>query len=215
MCCVACRHLLHASELEYLDLLVHNTQLFSIKTAFAADNTTTLPSSSAPSPLLDLLGLPPLLISVSLRLPTTSQLILTVVTSEGHHGTNTRTTICLSCLLNLLTWTVAQVQAFTVDLQGEACSSWLSRLLQAPVRSAKDPQHMGLGQLFPSVSCNTLFLPATSRQHLNNLAGASAAHGRTASRKRRSVFHLTCTRPAVDIPSLQGLAWRYGRQTRR
>jgi hypothetical protein len=37
-------------------------------------------------------------------------------------------TFC-ACLLWL--W-LLQVQAFTVNLKGEACSSWLSRLLQVP-----------------------------------------------------------------------------------
>lgn len=48
-------------------------------------------------------------------------------------------------------------------------------LPQAPVRSGKDPdQHMGLGSLFPSVACNTLFLPATSLTQLNNLHGENS-----------------------------------------
>jgi hypothetical protein len=33
---------------------------------------------------------------------------------------------------------------------------------------------MGLGSLFPSVACNTLFLPATSLTQLNNLHGENS-----------------------------------------
>ena len=85
------------------------------------------------------------------------------------------------------------VQAFTMNLKGEDCSQWLARLLAAPVRSSMAPsataadegagevgegwdeamraQQMGLGTLFPSVGCKTLFLPVTSREEQHNLAG--------------------------------------------
>lgn len=81
------------------------------------------------------------------------------------------------------------VQAFTMNLNAESCSAWLARLIAAPVRSSMvaascalseegggraeemRKQQMGLGTLFPSVGCQTLFLPATSREQLHNLAG--------------------------------------------
>jgi hypothetical protein len=59
-----------------------------------------------------------------------------------------------------------------MSLKDESCTSWLDRLLRAPVRSLREEQHMGLGGLFSSISCHTLFLPATSRQQLTNLAGS-------------------------------------------
>lgn len=138
---------------------VHNTQLFSVRTALAqqeqeADHqggfgrlASALFGGSA-SALTELFRLPPLLVTV---------------------------------------------QAFTMNLKGEDCSQWLARLLAAPVRSSMAPsaaaadeggeeveegrdeamraQQMGLGTLFPSVGCQTLFLPATSREQLHNLAG--------------------------------------------
>ena len=53
-------HVLHASELEFLDLLVHNTQLMSIKTA---QNEKSLSPPAAT--LTDLIRLPPLVVTVS------------------------------------------------------------------------------------------------------------------------------------------------------
>jgi hypothetical protein len=81
-----------------------------------------------------------------------------------------------------------------MNLKGEDCGDWLGRLIAAPVRSSmvapslsppteegagagaavvarQQQQRMGLGTLFPSVGCQTLFLPATSREQLHNLAG--------------------------------------------
>lgn len=86
-------HLIDAKELEYLDLLAHNTQLFSLKaaTAMAASTadgkptTTASPASASSFSLRDVFQLPPLL------------------------------------------WAV---QAFTLDLGEETCTSWLHRMLE-------------------------------------------------------------------------------------
>jgi hypothetical protein len=77
-------HLIDANQLEFLDLLAHNTQLFSLQTATPSSNTHT-PTSTSTFTLHDVFQLPPLL------------------------------------------WAV---QAFTVDMQEESCTSWLHRLLK-------------------------------------------------------------------------------------
>lgn len=159
-------HVLHANELEYLDLLVHNTQLFSVRTALAQQE-----QEAAHQGFGRLAAL------------FTSAL-------GGNGGTLTE--------LFRLPPLLVTVQAFTMNLKGEDCSQWLARLLAAPVRSSMAPavdgsssseemeegwdeamraQQMGLGTLFPSVGCQTLFLPATSREQLHNLAGVCVCVG--------------------------------------
>lgn len=130
-------HLIDAKELEYLDLLAHNTQLFALKAATHSHTQASEVAVLGPSPsfgLQDVFRLPPLL------------------------------------------WSV---QAFTVDLQGESCTSWLTRLIKSTVLNghqrrshlaAPAEQRLGLDGLFPSVECQTLFLPATSRPSLHRLA---------------------------------------------
>jgi len=143
-------HLIDAKELEYLDLLAHNTQLFSLKAAthaHAQTHTITTPPSATTaavaSPsfgLQDVFQLPPL---------------------------------------------VWAVQAFTVDLHEETCTSWLTRLMKGAVpttntnpktgattasASSSSSQRLGIDGLFPSVECQTLFLPATTRPALHRLA---------------------------------------------
>jgi len=100
-------HLIDAKELEYLDLLAHNTQLFSLKAATAAAAAAASSSSSAEEEpeapaatdaaaaaafaLRDVFQLPPLL------------------------------------------WAV---QAFTLDLGEETCTSWLTRMLESATIAA-------------------------------------------------------------------------------
>jgi hypothetical protein len=92
-------HLIDAKELEYLDLLAHNTQLFSLKaaTAAAASTGTGEPeaaeaqAAAAAFALRDVFQLPPLL------------------------------------------WAV---QAFTLDLGEETCTSWLTRMLEGATVAA-------------------------------------------------------------------------------
>jgi len=131
-------HLIDAKELEYLDLLAHNTQLFSLKAATQAHAQThaaagapaTATAASPSFGLQDVFQLPPL---------------------------------------------VWSVQAFTVDLREETCTSWLTRLMRGAVlnsnaAAASSSQRLGIDGLFPSVECQTLFLPATTRPDLHRLA---------------------------------------------
>lgn len=160
-------HNLHAGELEYLDLLLHNTQLFSIKTALKQEEELKEGGGG------------------SRRFP-----FLPFFRSGGDESSGTAALTELFRLPPLL----MSVQAFTMQFAKEDadCTAWLTRLLSAPVRSSmggrqtlsedeeatpttNELQHMGIGTLFPSVSCQTLFLPATSREQLNNLADVPLA----------------------------------------
>lgn len=135
------------TKYRYLDLLAHNTQLFSLKasTRAATDEGKTAAATPASSSfsLHDVFALPPL---------------------------------------------VWAVQAFTVDLKEETCTSWLTRMMKgsvlannasAPLQQAsankRQRLRLGLDGLFPSVECQTLFLPATSRAALHNLSAVAPA----------------------------------------
>jgi hypothetical protein len=166
----------------YTHTQVHNTQLFSIRTALAQQEKSTAAAATRGSGGLGK-GLAALF-SSSL--------------SGGGTGGGAAALTELFRLPPLL----VTVQAFTMNLKGEDCGDWLARLLAAPVRSSGGgalsshdnngdgdggsvsslvlteevrKQQMGLGTLFPSVGCQTLFLPATSRAQLHNLAGACSA----------------------------------------
>lgn len=179
-------HLIDAKELEYLDLLAHNTQLFSLKAATAMASAAdavdakamgkarATPASSATAfALRDVFQLPPLL------------------------------------------WSV---QAFTLDLGEESCTSWLQRMLEgatvvgkaagcvgqsvggwkrgekvawrvctdltSPAYLPYSKQRLGLAGLFPSMDCHTLFLPATARNALHDLASIDPATGFTPGKPR-------------------------------
>lgn len=142
---------------------MHNTQLFSVRTALAQQEAAAASSGRSKGRLSAL------------------------ISYLGGGGTGGGAAV-LTELFRLPPLLVT-VQAFTMNLKGEDCSDWLGRLLAAPVRSSgsnsagseegsgekreemRKQQRMGLGTLFPSVACRTLFLPATNREQLHNLAG--------------------------------------------
>lgn len=135
-------HLIDAKELEYLDLLAHNTQLFSLKAATHAHAQTHAPATAtAAAPPIAAAASPSFGLQDVFQLPP-------------------------------LVWSV---QAFTVDLREETCTSWLTRLMRGAVlnsnaAAASSSQRLGIDGLFPSVECQTLFLPATTRPALHRLA---------------------------------------------
>lgn len=102
-------HLIDAKELEYLDLLAHNTQLFSLKAATAAAAAAASSSSSAE-------GEEP----------------------EAPAATDAAAAAAAFALRDVfqlppLLWAV---QAFTLDLGEETCTSWLTRMLESATIAA-------------------------------------------------------------------------------
>eukprot|EP00624_Nannochloropsis_granulata_P006690 evm.model.NODE_50820_length_14285_cov_58.232552.2 len=109
-------HLIDAKELEYLDLLAHNTQLFSLKAATHAHAQTHAPATAtAAAPPIAAAASPSFGLQDVFQLPP-------------------------------LVWSV---QAFTVDLREETCTSWLTRLMRGAVlnsnaAAASSSQRLGI-----------------------------------------------------------------------
>jgi hypothetical protein len=93
-------HLIDAKELEYLDLLAHNTQLFSLKAATAMASAADAADAKA-----------------------TGGKATPASTSNAAASFALRDVFQLPPLL----WAV---QAFTLDLGEETCTSWLQRMLE-------------------------------------------------------------------------------------
>jgi len=178
---------------------VHNTQLFSIRTALAQQEAAN--AKAGPGRLAALFS------------------------SLGGGGGGASGGAAALAELFRLPPLLVTVQAFTMNLKGEDCGDWLARLIAAPVRSSmvapslvappaedgavaarqhqQQQQRMGLGTLFPSVGCQTLFLPATSREQLHNLAGRWVGGRRTPFQitKQPPTAHThTHTHTHTDVP---------------
>lgn len=67
------------------------------------------------------------------------------------------------------------IQDFVQETGGESCRDWLLRLLTDTHTREADTYAISLKNIFPSVDCHTLFIPASRKAHLSDLSRASEA----------------------------------------
>ncbi|XP_017492552.1 PREDICTED: uncharacterized protein LOC108380673 [Rhagoletis zephyria] len=134
------------SDIDYLELLARRTQLFALKAQMS--------SSSSDNG---------------------NQNEETTTTNNDKDTTVENWTEDFSPqLLNFpsLIWVI---QDFVQETGGEHCRDWLLRLLTDTHAREADSYSISLKDIFPSVDCHTLFIPASRKAHLADLSRATEA----------------------------------------